>query len=142
MAVPSAQGYHGHFACRDFTGGGSFRARCNFGIARPRLRWRELTEHNKTKIYLKYFGVTRRGLKRWEFHSMIDRDASLKFQHNKERLKFRENKLNVYQKNTMCTSTHTTHSQTPFRLVKYTCIARMKFGNQIMNKYHIIACKL
>ena len=30
-AVLSVQGYHGHFACRDFTGGGSFRARCNFG---------------------------------------------------------------------------------------------------------------
>ena len=23
-------------------------------------------------------------------------------------------------------------------LVRYTCIARMRFGNQIMNKYHII----
>ena len=30
-AVLSVQGYHGHFVCRDFTGGGSFRARCNFG---------------------------------------------------------------------------------------------------------------
>ena len=38
--------------------------------------------------------------------------------------------------------TRTTHTQTPFRLVRYTCIARMRFGNQIMNKYHIIACKL
>ena len=27
------------------------------------MRWRELSEHNETKIYLKYFGVTRRGLK-------------------------------------------------------------------------------
>ena len=27
------------------------------------LRRRELSEHNETKIYLKYFGVTRRGLK-------------------------------------------------------------------------------
>ena len=62
-AVLSVQGYHGHFACQDFTGGGSFRARCNFGIARRGLRWRELSEHNKTKIYLKYFGLTRRGLK-------------------------------------------------------------------------------
>ena len=60
-AVLSVQGYHRHFACRDFTGGGSFRARCNFGIARRGLRWRELSEHNETKIYLKYFGVTRRG---------------------------------------------------------------------------------
>ena len=55
--------YHGHFACRDFTGGGSFCACCNFGIARRGLRWRELSEHNETKIYLKYFGLTRRGLK-------------------------------------------------------------------------------
>ena len=62
-AVLSVQGYHGHFACRDFTGGGSFRAHCNFGIARRGLRWRELLEHNETKIYLKYFGLTRRGLK-------------------------------------------------------------------------------
>ena len=62
-AVLSVQGYHGHFACRDFTGGGSFRARCNFGIARRGLRWRELLEHNETNIYLKYFGLTRRGLK-------------------------------------------------------------------------------
>ena len=62
-AVLSVQGYHGHFACRDFTGGGSFRARCNFGIARRGLRWRELSEHNETKIYLKYFGLTRRGSK-------------------------------------------------------------------------------
>ena len=85
-AVLSVQGYHGHFACRDFTGGGSFRARCNFGIARRGLRWRELSEHNETKIYLKYFGVTRRGLKRREFRSTIDRDASLKFRHNKARL--------------------------------------------------------
>ena len=61
--VLSVQGYHEHFACRDFTGGGSFRARCNFGIARRGLRWRELSEHNETKIYLKYFGLTRRGLK-------------------------------------------------------------------------------
>ncbi len=58
-AVPSVQGYHGHFACRDFTGGGSFRVHCNFGIARRGLRWRELSEHNETKIYLKYFGLTR-----------------------------------------------------------------------------------
>ena len=62
-AVLSVQGYHGHFACRDFTGGGSFRARCNFGITRRGLRWRELSEHNETKIYLKYFGLTRRKLK-------------------------------------------------------------------------------
>ena len=40
-------------------------------------------EHNETKIYLKYFGVTRHGLKRWEFRSTIDIDASLKFRHNK-----------------------------------------------------------
>ena len=37
-AVLSVQGYHGHFACRDFTGGGSFCACCNFGIARRGLR--------------------------------------------------------------------------------------------------------
>ena len=37
--------------------------RCNFGIARRGLRWRELSEHNETKIYLKYFGLTRRELK-------------------------------------------------------------------------------
>ena len=72
--------------CRDFVVGGSFRARCNFGIARRGLRWRELSEHNKTKIYLKYFGLTRRGLKRREFHSTIERDARLKFWHNKARL--------------------------------------------------------
>ena len=54
-AVLSVQWYHGHFACQDFIGGGSFRA-CG-------LRWRELSEHNETKIYLKYFGLTRRGLK-------------------------------------------------------------------------------
>ena len=85
-AVLSVQGYHGHFACRDFTGGGSFRARCNFGIARRRLRWRDLSEHDETRIYLKYFGLIRRGLKRREFHSTIDRDASLNFRHNKARL--------------------------------------------------------
>ena len=89
-AVLSVQGYHGHFACRDFTGGGSFRARCNFGIARRGLRWRELSEHNETKIYLKYFGLTRRGLKRREFRSTIDRDASLNFSHNKAQLEFSE----------------------------------------------------
>ena len=81
--VLSVQGYHRHFACQDFTRGGSFRARCNFGIARRGLRWRELSEHNETKIYLKYFRLTRRGLKRREFHSMIDRDGSLSFRHNK-----------------------------------------------------------
>ena len=27
-------------------------------------------------------------------------------------------------------------------LVRYTCIECMRFRNQIMNKYHIIACKL
>jgi len=27
-------------------------------------------------------------------------------------------------------------------LVRYTCIARMRFGNKIMNKYHTITCKL
>ena len=85
-AVLSVQGYHGHFACRDFIGGGSFCARCNFGIARRGLRWRELSEHSETKIYLKYFGLKRRGLKRREFCSMIDRDASLKFRHNKAQL--------------------------------------------------------
>ena len=85
-AVLSVQGYHGHFACRDFTGRGSFRTCCNFGIARRRLRWREMLEHNETKIYLKYFGVTRHELKRREFHSMIDKDASLKFRHNTARL--------------------------------------------------------
>ena len=89
-AVLSVQGYHRHFACRDFTGGGSFLARCNFGIARRGLRWRELSEHNETKIYLKYFGVTRRGLKRREFRSTIDRDASLNFRHNKARLEISE----------------------------------------------------
>ena len=61
-AVLSVQGYHGHFACRDFTGGGSFRARCNFGIARHGLRWRELSEHNETKIYLKYFGKKKKSI--------------------------------------------------------------------------------
>ena len=80
------QGYHGHFTCRDFAGGGSFHARCNFGIARRGLRLREFSEHNETKIYLKYFGLTRRGLKRREFCSMIDRDASLNVRHNKARL--------------------------------------------------------
>ena len=45
-AVLSVQGYHRHFTCRDFTGGGCFRARCNFGIAWRGLRWRELSEHN------------------------------------------------------------------------------------------------
>ena len=74
------------FRVSGFAGGGSFRVRCNFGIARRGLRWREFLEHNETKIYLKYFGVTRRGLKRREFRSMIDRDASLKFRHNKARL--------------------------------------------------------
>ena len=62
-AVLLVQGYHGHFACRDFTGGGSFCAHCNFRIARHGLRWRELSEHSETKIYPKYFGLTRRGLK-------------------------------------------------------------------------------
>ena len=85
-AVLSVEGYHGHFACWDFTGDGSFRARCNFEIARRQLRWRELSEHNETKIYLKYFGLTRRGLKRREFCSTIDRDASFNFRHNKARL--------------------------------------------------------
>ena len=85
-AVLLVQGYHGHFACRDVIGGGSFCERCNFGIARRGLRWRELSEHNETKIYLKYFGLTRCGLKRREFRSTIDRDASLKFWHNKARL--------------------------------------------------------
>ena len=60
--------------------------RRNLGIARRGLRWGELSEHNETKIYLKYFGVTRRGLKRREFRRMIDRNASLKFRHNKARL--------------------------------------------------------
>ena len=55
-AVLSVQGYHGHFACRDFTGGGSFRARCNFGIARRGLRWRELSEHNETRFILNISG--------------------------------------------------------------------------------------
>ena len=55
-------------------------------------------EHNETKIYLKYIVVTRRGLKRQESRSTIDRDASLKFRHNKARLEFRENKLNMYPK--------------------------------------------
>ena len=27
------------------------------------MRWRVLSEDNETKIYLKYFGLTRRGLK-------------------------------------------------------------------------------
>ena len=72
--------------CRDFAGGGSFHARCNFRIARRGLRWMEFLEHNETKIYLKYFGVTRRGLKRREFPSTIDTDASLNFRHNKARL--------------------------------------------------------
>ena len=36
----------------------------------------------------------------------------------------------------------TTDTHTPFRLVRYTCIARIRFCNQIMNKYHTIACKL
>ena len=88
--VLSVQGYHRHFAWRDFTGGRSFRACCNFGIARRGLRWRELSEHNETKIYLKYFGLTRRGLKRREFRSTIDRDASLNFRLNKARLEISE----------------------------------------------------
>ena len=45
-----------------------------------------MSEHNETKIYLKYFRLTRRELKRREFRIMIDRDASLKFRHNKARL--------------------------------------------------------
>ena len=69
-----------------FAGCWSFRACCNFGIARRGLRWREFSEHNVTKIYLKYFEITRCVLKRREFRSMIDRDASLKFRHNKARL--------------------------------------------------------
>ena len=89
-AVLLVQGYYGHFACQDFIGGGSFRAHCNFRIARRRLRWRELSEHNETKIYLKYFGLTRRRLKRREFHSTIDRDASFNFRHNKARLEISE----------------------------------------------------
>ena len=89
-AVLLVQGCHGHFACRDFTGGGSFRACCNFGIARRGLTWRGLSEHNETKIYLKYFGLTRHGLKRREFRSTIDRDASLNFRHNKARLEISE----------------------------------------------------
>ena len=60
--------------------------RCNLGIARRGLRWMEFSEHNETKIYLKYFGLTRRGLQRREFRSTIDRDASLKFRHNKAQL--------------------------------------------------------
>ena len=56
-----------------------------------------MSEHNETKIYLKYFGLTRHGLKRREFRSTIDRDASLK-RITRRGLKFRENKLNVYQK--------------------------------------------
>ena len=88
--VLSVQGYHGYFTCRDSIGGGSFHARCNFGIARRVLRWRELPEHNETKIYLKYVGLTRRGLKRREFRSTIDRDASLNFRHNKARLEISE----------------------------------------------------
>jgi len=59
---------------------------CNFGIARRGLRWREFSEHNETKIYPKYFSVTRCGLKMREFRSPIERDASLKFRHNKARL--------------------------------------------------------
>ena len=78
------------FRVPDFIGGESFRARCNFRIARRGLRWRELSEHNKTKIYIKYFGLTRCGLKRREFHSTIDRDASLNFRHNKARLEISE----------------------------------------------------
>ena len=54
-AVLSVQGYHEHFVCWDFAGGGSFCGRCNFGIARRGLRWREFLKHNKTKKYLKYF---------------------------------------------------------------------------------------
>ena len=76
--------------CRDFAGGGSFRTRYNSGIARRGLRWRELSEHNETKIYLKYFGLTTHGLKRREFCSTIDRDASLNFRHNKARLEISE----------------------------------------------------
>ena len=67
-----------------------FHVRCTFGIARRGLRWRELSEHNETKIYLKYFELTRRGLKRREFRSTIDRDASLNFWHNKARLEISE----------------------------------------------------
>ena len=62
----------------------------NFGIARRGLRWRELLEHNETKIYLKQFRLTRRGLKRREFCSTIDRDASFNFWHNKARLEISE----------------------------------------------------
>ena len=54
------------------------------------MRWRELSEHNETKIYLKYFGVTRCGLKRREFCSKIDKDASFNFRHNKARLEISE----------------------------------------------------
>ena len=72
--------------CWEFARAGSFCARCNFGIVRRGLRWREFSEHNETMIYLKYFGVTRRGFKRREFPSTIDKDASLEFWHNKARL--------------------------------------------------------
>ena len=47
-------------------------------------------EHNETKVYLKYFGLTRHVLKRREFRSMIDRDASFNFRHNKARLEISE----------------------------------------------------
>ena len=55
-AVLSVKGYHGHFACQDFTGGGSFRARCDFGKARCGLIWRVLSEHSKTKYILNISG--------------------------------------------------------------------------------------
>ena len=55
-AVLSVQGYHGHFACRDFTGGGIFHARCNYGIARCGLRWRELSEHTRQRYILNISG--------------------------------------------------------------------------------------
>ena len=81
------------------------------------MRWRELSEHNETKIYLKYFGLTRRGLKRREFRSTIDRDTSLIFVITRRGLKFRKNKLNVYpKKDNLHLNTHNTHTQTPFRL--------------------------
>ena len=68
------------------------------------MTWRELSEHNETKIYLKYSGLTRRGLKWREFRSMIDRDASLKFTHNKAQLEISGEQASRVQKKTIHTS--------------------------------------
>ena len=50
----------------------------------------EVVGAQRDKEISKNFGVIRRGLKRREFRSTIDRDASLNFRHNKARLEISE----------------------------------------------------